>query len=142
MNNTIIKPKKPRGEGWVRLVPPPAWVSLGYDCDAWQYKDICVFSAVEVAKDADNIERGPEYHISISLHTQHGPVRCDSNTAKWVIDQFDCDGAEEDNHVPNGVVRNFWLPVNQNLIGMECTCKDKEPAIKENKGDYIWRHAE
>jgi len=58
-----------------------------------------------------------------------------------MIRQFDAEGAEEDNHVPYGFVRNFWLPVNQSLIGFECPCKATEPVMKENKGDYIWRPA-
>lgn len=136
---SIIKPKVPKSNDWIKCPPVPVWVSMGYECEAWQYKNICVFSAVEVAKDNDAIHRGPEYHLSISIN---GQERCDSNTAKWVVDQFDMDGAEEDNHAPSGIVRNFWLPVAQKLIGLECECKASEPVIKEDKGDYIWRPAE
>lgn len=139
MNTSIIKPKRPHGEWWEQILTPPLWVSLGYECEAWQYKDIVVFSAVEVAKDADNINRGPEYHISISMNVNYIPERCDSNTAQWVLNQFHCDDAKEDNHVPHGIVRNFWLPVAENLIGLDCSCKEEEAAIKEDKGDYIWR---
>ena len=95
-----------------------------------------MFSAVEVAKDADNIDRGPEYHISIS---KDGRRRCTRSEAIQVLKQFNLDGAEEDNHVPYGIVRNFWRPVAENLVGLECACKKDEPAIVEDKGDYVWR---
>jgi hypothetical protein len=66
-------------------------------------------------------------------------IRCDSNEAKWVLDQFGLEGAEEDNHVPFGIVRNFWRPVADKLVGIECQCKAEEPEIREDKGDFIWR---
>lgn len=49
------------------------------------------------------------------------------------------EGAEEDNHVPHGKVRNFWRPVAELLVGKECECKAEEPVIREDKGDFIWR---
>lgn len=136
--NSIIKPKQPIFDGWVRLANPPKWVSAGYDCEAWHLPaaGFNVFSAVEVAKDDDGIERGPEYHLSIS---REGPRRVSRQDAMQILKHFDMDGAEEDNHVPGGVVRNFWRPVAEPVIGMECACKDEEPAIKEDKGDYVWR---
>lgn len=95
-------------------------------------------SAVEVMADENN---GPEWHISISKQT-NPPSRCDSNEAKWVLQEFDCEhGWDEDNHVPSGVVRNFWKIVAGSLTGHVCPCKQTEPAIRENKGDFIWRPA-
>lgn len=134
MLDSIIKPKAPNGSGWRFLC---SGFLYGYENKKWIHDDsgICVISAVEVANDANDIDRGPEYHISISKRGG----RCTSQEAKWVIKQFDAEGAEEDNHVPHGVVRNFWLPVAQNLIGVECPCKATEPAIAEDNGDYIWR---
>jgi hypothetical protein len=101
---------------------------------------VAVISAVEVAADG-KIDKGPEYHLSISRQTPMGPRRCTSETARWVLKQFGLDGAEEDNHVPNGVVRNFWRPVADPLVGLECECKEEEPAIIEDKGDFVWRPA-
>lgn len=102
-----------------------------------------VLSAVEVARDADGIDRGPEYHVSISsvdfAAANPKPKRCQYLDAVWVLKQFKLESAEEDNHVPGGVVRNFWRTVAEPLIGLECACKADEPAIREDKGDYVWR---
>ncbi len=105
--------------------------------------DTTVLSAVEVAVDKDGTSNGPEYHISVSRATwpegRYTPVRADTNHCKWVLSEFGLDGAEEDNHVPHGIVRNFWRPVASGLIGKECRCKAEEVVIRENKGDYVWR---
>ncbi|OTP79436.1 hypothetical protein PAMC26577_00815 [Caballeronia sordidicola] len=98
-----------------------------------------MISAVEVAAAEGGIDKGPEYHISISKQSKHGPGRCTTAEAVWVCGQFELLEAEEDNHVPNGVVRNFWRPVADRLVGIECACKGDEPAIVEDKGDFIWR---
>ena len=88
------------------------------------------------------IDKGFEYHISISKPVRPGVTkRCDSNEARWVLSQFNLEGAEEDNHVPGGRVRNFWRPVANSLVGIECECKESEPAIIEDKGDFVWRVA-
>ena len=142
--DSIIKPKRPLFEGWVRQPDPPQWVSLGFECEAWFLPSagFTVFSAVAVAKDNDGIERGPEYHLSMSRVAREGPPRRVSlQDAKQILKHFGVDGAEEDNHVPGGVVRNFWRPVAENMIGLECACKDDEPTIREDKGDYVWRGA-
>lgn len=135
--DSIIKPKQPVTEGWTELPPPPTWVTLGFAGRSFFHTQmkIMVISAVEVAKDADGIDRGPEYHISISKDGR----RITTQEAKEVLRQFDLHGAEEDNHVPHGIVRNFWRPVADRFVGLECACKDNEPAIKEDKGDYVWR---
>lgn len=111
---------------------------FGYPLRAFMHDEsgLSVLSAVEVVNDEQ--ANGPEYHISIS---KGGTRRCDSNEAAWVLKQFALEGAEEDNHVPSGVVRNFWRTVAEPLIGKECECKDTETAIKEDKGDFIWREA-
>jgi len=140
----LINPKHPGGPGWVRLPPPPQWATMGYPGETWmhQHYNLCVITAVEVAKDADQVDRGPEYHISISLQRHVGQVeRCTSADALWVLGQFDLVDAEEDNHVPSGRVRNVWRPVADRLVGLECACKDDEPAMREDKGDYVWRGA-
>lgn len=137
---SVIQPLRPVGEGW------ESWAKItmhGYPCERWHHtkSGLQVLSAVEVARDKDGIDRGPEYHISISRWDwRHGkPERCDSIEARWVLSQFHLEGAEEDNHVRSGVVRNFWRTVAEPMIGLECGCKADEPAIRENKGDYVWR---
>jgi len=96
-------------------------------------------SAVEVARDPDDIEKGPEYHVSVSKNIGGIVMRASRNEARFVIKAFDMLDADEDNHVPGGQVRNFWKPVAENLIGHVCPCKEEEPAMVEDKGDYIWR---
>ena len=44
-------------------------------------------------------------------------------------------------HRRRGKVRNFWRSVATGLIGLECECKAEEPAIIEDKGDFVWRAA-
>jgi hypothetical protein len=118
-------------------------IKSGYPVERWLHyaTDIHVLSAVEVAADKDGSSNGPEYHLSASrmLYNPFRATRIDTNAAKWVLAEFGLDGAEEDNHVPNGVVRNFWRPVASGLIGKECRCKAEEVVIRENKGDFIWR---
>lgn len=136
----IVKTLRPKGIGW-RELPMDKRFSMGFPSRAFMHDQsgLAVISAVEVAKD-DGPEKGFEYHISISKRQMNGSgCRATSNEAKWVLRQFELDGAEEDNHVPNGFVRNFWRPVVENLVGLECPCKDEEPAILEDKGDYVWR---
>lgn len=119
----------------VGLYPLERWLEYG--------SDVTVLSAVEVAVDKDGHSNGPEYHLSISRATwpngRYAAARVDTNLAKWVLAEFGLDGAEEDNHVPHGAVRNFWRPVASGLVGRECPCKAEEVVIRENKGDFIWR---
>jgi len=134
---SIIKPKRPSGKGWVYEGSADTQVTLGYEGHVWWFPEqgISVISAVEVAHDPKDIDKGPEYHVSVSKRGG----RCSRNEAKFVCKVFDMTGAEEDNHVPNGFVRNFWMPVAEYLIGHECHCKDEEPAMVEDKGDFVWR---
>jgi hypothetical protein len=136
----IVPVLRPKGEGWME-VPGAQRHSFGYPARAFSHKGgLFVISAVEVASDKDGIDRGFEYHVSISRPVSPGVTsRCSSNEARWVLDQFGLEGAEEDNHVPHGRVRNFWRAVATPLIGMECACKEEEPAIREDKGDFVWR---
>lgn len=133
MTESIIKPKEPKGYGWIRAMRLPRETTMGYEGYQWVWpeKGFTVFSALEVVKP----EIGPEYHLSISKNGG----RCSRNEARFITKQFGMQDAEEDNHVPGGFVRNFWLPVNENLIGVECPCKAVEPVMRENKGDFEWR---
>lgn len=142
-NVTIIQPKRPTGPGWVAGPPVDPRHSLGYDAFAWQHPELSlrVISAVEVAEVEPGEEAiGPCYHVSISKGARDGrPIRCTSEEARWVLTQFGLEDGKEDNHVPHGKVRNFWRPVADRLSGYECPCVDKEPAIREDNGDYVWR---
>ena len=139
---SIIAVLRPKGSEWEEI-PGANQFTLGFPCRSFWHKrsNLFVMSAVETVT-GDGPEKGPEYHISISKPGGPGVSgRCDSNDAGWVLDQFGMDGAEEDNHVPNGKVRNFWRPVASRFVGLECECKAEEPAIVEDKGDFIWRPA-
>jgi hypothetical protein len=140
---SIVSVPRPRLAGW-REVPsggidlPRKGLHRAFFHDA---SSLSVISAVEFIDDGK--VDGPEYHLSISRqHPTLGPRRCSSNEARWVLVQFRMDGAHEDNHVPHGLVRNFWKSVATNLIGRECLCVQNENAIREDKGDFVWRAAE
>lgn len=141
---SVIQPLRPKSAEWM-LWESGDLVRMGYACERWynERAKLQVLSAVEVAVDKDGISRGPEYHISISKlnfdKARPRPRRCDSSEAAWVLRQFGLEGAEEDNHVPGGVVRNFWRTVAEPLVGLQCQCKAEEPAIREDKGDFVWR---
>jgi hypothetical protein len=141
VTESIIKPLRLNGDPWARMPDLPPQYTFGYECEVWKHTvlNLGVMSAVEVASDKDGIDRGPEYHISISKHDRGQPRRCTSDEARYVLKAFGLEGAEEDNHVPNGVVRNFWRTVAEPMIGLECACKADEPAMVEDKGDFVWR---
>lgn len=139
MTESIVKPKRPTGPGWT---PEARWVChaaacrVGYPVEAWTHNSgLFVLSAVEVVDEPGKAPLGPEYHLSMS----HFGNRCSAADAMWVLGQFDLADAKEDNHVPSGKVRNFWRPVADRLSGYECPCVDDEPAVREDKGDFVWR---
>lgn len=134
---SIVRPLQPKGGGWQQF-PVPQMPMEPNAVELWMHREgFAVISSVEMAE-----AEGPDsplelhYHVSISKRNK---TRADSNDARWILSHFSMDGAEEDNHVPNGFVRNFWRPVNENRVGIECACKEDEPAIREDKGDFIWR---
>lgn len=135
MIDSIIQPKEPFGSGWKKL-PFRMPRDMGYPYQYWGHSNglLCI-SAVEVANEPGEPELGPEYHLSISMNGG----RCSSAEAAFALHAFGLNDAKEDNHVPSGKVRNYWRPVADNLSGYECPCKDNEPAMVEDKGDYIWR---
>ncbi|MEN9885707.1 MAG: hypothetical protein RL758_285 [Pseudomonadota bacterium] len=135
---SIIKPKRPTGVGWRcdrAWTAPPDLASLGYPIEAWAHAEhgLFVLSAVEVANEPGKLQLGPEYHISISANGR----RCSTADALWVLAAFGLLDAKEDNHVPSGRARNFWRPVADHLSGYECPCVEAEPAIVEDKGDFM-----
>lgn len=139
MIESIVKPKRPAGPGWKRVHNPNDALldSMGYPHETWVHAGNCMFaiSAVEVATDPGRPVLGPEYHLSISRQGE----RCTTADALWVLAQFDLLDAKEDNHVPSGRVRNYWRPVADHLSGYECPCTDEKPAVREDKGDFVWR---
>ena len=137
---SIVSVRRPRVSGW-REVPVDNLVvdakgpTRAFFHDA---SSLFVISAVEFVDDGK--VDGPEYHVSISRqHHSLGTRRCSSTEARWVLVQFGMDGALEDNHVPSGAVRNFWRPVAESLVGRECLCVADENAIREDRGDFVWR---
>lgn len=141
----IIKPLRPLNQAPNRWFQSDAVMRSAYPLERWiEYgSNVSVLSSVELAVEKDGSSNCPEYHISISQmawpHGKFSVTRVDTNLAKWVLAEFGLDGAEEDNHVPHGVVRNFWRPVASTLVGKECPCKAEEVVIRENKGDFVWR---
>jgi hypothetical protein len=135
----VIRALEPKGEGW--SMGPLVDVGTGFPCQSWGFIQgngdmLTALSAVEVVDGAGK----PEYHVSIAKEHANGQKkRCTSNEARWVLEQFGMEGGEEDNHVPGGYVRNFWRPVADSKAGMECPCKEDEPVIREDGGDFLWR---
>lgn len=142
MIQSVINPKQPHPDSaWVYQhgwKAPKQLSDLGYPVTAWFHAQtgLFVLSAVEVAHDPGTPDLGPEYHLSISAA---GNKRCSHADALWVLAQFDLLDALEDNHVPGGFLRNFWRPVADHLSGYECACVATEPAMVEDKGDFVWR---
>ena len=114
----IIKPKRPSGPGWRQIKGVPLPIDKeGYPYEVWAHdaNRLSVISAVEAAAEAPGVAPlGPVYHVSVSMFGQ----RCSSADATWVLGQFDLTDAKEDNHVPNGRVRNFWRYVADGLSGI------------------------
>ncbi len=65
--STVIKPKTPKGKGWTQGESMPSSFNMGYGADVWYFlsQNLMVISAVEAPFDP-HLEKGPEYHISIS----------------------------------------------------------------------------
>lgn len=133
----LIKPARPLAGSLWTLIDTLNF--NGYDAERWLHKDgYAVISALEVVEGGWQDEPMPHYHLSIS---RGGKRRCSSMDAKFILKQFGLSDALEDNHVPNGFVRNFFMPVAEDQRGAICKCNDTEPAIREDKGDFIWRGA-
>lgn len=100
-----------------------------------------VLSAVELAADTSGDHL--EWHVSVS-----GPkaTRAGTGLMQVVRRDFGMEAAIEDNHVPNGVVRNLWLRVNPDTRG-PCDCEGEReevypiPGAGEDGGEYVYREA-
>ncbi len=144
MIHDIIKPLAPSGDGWIGGEDVRQYMRSAFPLTAWSHPQLQLFvlSAVEVASDTDDVSRGPEYHLSVSKQYQRGvPSRCSAEEGAFVLKTFGgLDGWEEDNHVPNGRVRNYWRAVAENMVGRECACKESEHRVVE--GDFEYRPLE
>lgn len=137
---SIIAPKRPIiGSQWSCLGKTEDAVTFGYEGYYWLHSEgFVVISSVEVAEGGHQDQLIPHYHLSISK----GPHRrCSSQEALFICTQFGMHDSLEDNHVPNGFVRNYWMPVAEDQRGITCPCNDSESAIKLDKGDFVWRSA-
>ncbi len=132
---SAVQPKKPSGSRWKKLDYKGI---TGFPTCMYFHKPskICVISAVEVASDGPGLEPICSYHISM---TRNGKRRTKPEETRFALRAFDMQYSNEDNHVPGGIARNFWRPVNDNMADHVCPCQDSEPAIKEDKGSFIWR---
>jgi hypothetical protein len=128
MRLTMSEPtsRRPSGGDWkfVDLVPS----SNGEIAAAWLHRTgVGVLSALEKTDTGDL-----EWHVSVSYR---GKVAT-GEQVRFALAAFDMISAEEDNHVPHGYVRNFWLPVNPERRGAPCKCKDESPLFVE--GEYAY----
>ena len=132
---SAIQPKKPSGPKWKQV---PYESMTGYPALMFFHKPskILVISAVEVASDAPGEEPICSYHISM---TRNGKRRTRPEETRFALRAFDMEDSNEDNHVPFGLARNFWRPVNDNMADHVCPCQDTEPAMVEDKGSFVWR---
>jgi hypothetical protein len=110
--DSVIQPKRPIVQNWRRATwwkCPPQLAEFGYPVEAWEHPSSGLFclSALEVAHDPGKPALGPEYHLSVTMNGQ----RCTAADALFALASFGLEDAKEDNHVPNGRVRNFWRPV-------------------------------
>jgi len=130
MIESVLKPKTPNNSLWItqEVKQFSEYSAVGYYHPRLK---IFVISAVEVAEK----EIGPEFHISISKSVGNRPRRCSMAEAEMVLKQFGAEGAKEDNH--SSLIRSFWMPINESLVGIECDCKDDEAVVRE--GDFEWR---
>lgn len=140
----IVQPVRPKGGGWMQwpYVAPPGY-SRPYAIERWYNRgqETQILTAIEIVLPEGAKEGRPEYHVSISglKWLDERPYRCSDSRARWVLKQVGLDGWFEDNHVPHGIVRNFWRPVAEPQVGDVCPCVGEEPAMREMKGDYVWR---
>ena len=79
------------------------------------------------------VDGKPQWQVSFS----HMGARIPSGWMEALLKQWDIEEFDEDNHVPNGKVRNYWKPFDS-LTPTVCPCKDKEPPTEE-EGGYVWR---
>lgn len=133
--------KRPKGGGWSEAPIRDPRMLPYLDGASWLHEA----SGVRVLSTTELIDgRGLEWHVSVSLYTGAKPTRAGRYAMRLVRKAFGMEAADEDNHVPNGIVRNLWLPIAD--IGA-CECVETERPIveavnehaDERGDDYVWR---
>lgn len=137
----LIQPMRPTGKGWERVDWPinAELARKAYVIERYYNRahEVQVLTAIEMV--GGEGEPRAEYHVSITgLRWEKPPHRCSDALARWVLKEFNFTDYAQDNHVPGGIVRNYWRPVAQNLAA-QCHCVETEPKITEDKGDFVWR---
>ena len=124
----LIQPKRPKSKVWqlVGTSPVPGFTHA----EIWRHPTgLNVLTNVETPDQ----DIGPEYHVSVTMMGR----RCTSNEAMVALKAFDMEYSDEDNHT--AIARNYWQPVADSKAEYVCPCKETEPAIKMDKGDFIYR---
>ena len=133
-----------------RRSPPPVdvkrpaaiaggWVDRGVDprngAHVWDHvSGLRVLTAVELVQgESPRSDIAWHHHLSVSMAGH----RASPGEALAALAAFALEGAEEDNHVPGGIARNFWLEVGLD-VQPACPCKATEPPHEE-PGGYVWR---
>lgn len=145
----ILQPFRPTRGGWAEW-PTDELVAQWHGMKPYvieryysRGEEAQVLTAIEMVHEDGTIVAPlrPEYHLSVSglkwMATQ--PYRVSESRARWLLRQFGAEGFTEDNHAPHGIARNYWRPVADQFAGQICECVKSESAIKEMKGDYVWR---
>lgn len=137
---SLVSLPRPHDRRWIETPNAQQLMGMQTPMRAYSYPPENIFVMIAIEYINDGRVDGPEYHLSISHPVSPGVTRrCDRNAARWVLRQFGLEGAKEDNHVPGGQVRNYWMSVAQPMVGRDCLCIETENAIVEDKGDYTWR---
>lgn len=128
-----VTPKRPSSGAWVRTG------SHGFDAgtgpvaaEVYDHPSgTRVLSSVDFIPEPEG--HGLEFHVSISCAGR----RASREQVRAALRDFGMKRAEEDNHVPGGIARNFWLPVDpKDPVGCECVNTEKP----HDEGDgFIWR---
>lgn len=108
------------------------WTLIGWEPNAEGFKYENSMGATAVSS-VHEIEGKPQWHVSFS----HRGERIPQGWMEALLRQWGLEGWDEDNHVPNGRVRNYWRPVST-ADPLVCPCKANEEPFEEH-GGYIWR---
>ena len=137
MEADVDRKRPAAGRPWTPTEIGQNWTVYRHD-----HTGAMVVSAVELVRDSAGKDH-LEWHVSVS-----GPraSRAGTGLVDVVRRHFDMGDAIEDNHVPNGVVRNLWLRVNPDERGdCECVGEREEvypiPGVGEDGGEYLYRDA-
>lgn len=107
------------------------WQLTGWDKNAQGYFYLNLMDVIAISS-IHEIKGKPQYHVSFS----HAGQRIPQGWMEALLRQWDIANWEEDNHAPNGRVRNFWKPFDPEV--KECACKIIEEPHEE-EGGYVWR---